>query len=53
MTLHGEAVLLRPATMADAARLAEILAEPGVASWWGRHDLSQVVRVVFEPGRRP
>ena len=49
-TLHGQTVLLRPATMADAARLAEILTEPEVAAWWGRHDLDRVEREVIDPG---
>ena len=40
--LTGEVVTLRRAEMADAERLAEILAQPEVAAWWGTHDLDQV-----------
>ncbi len=32
--LSGESVVLRPVLAADAARLAEIGAEPEVARWW-------------------
>ncbi len=32
--LHGERVLLRPATPDDVARLAPIMADPSVARWW-------------------
>jgi aminoglycoside 6'-N-acetyltransferase len=35
-------VTLRPATLADTDALAAILAEPGVARWWGRFDRSRV-----------
>jgi len=33
-TLRGERVTLRPITVADIPRLAEIAAEPEVAHWW-------------------
>ncbi len=48
--LRGEMVSLRPAAMADAARLTEILNDPGVAAWWGRHDLDRVQDEVIDPG---
>jgi aminoglycoside 6'-N-acetyltransferase len=40
--LRGERVLLRPAAPDDAERLAEILATPEVARWWGPYDLDRV-----------
>jgi aminoglycoside 6'-N-acetyltransferase len=43
-TLVGDLVRLRPATADDAARLAEILAESGVASWWGTWYIDRVRR---------
>ena len=33
-TLRGERVTLRPITLGDAQRLAEIAAEPEIAFWW-------------------
>jgi aminoglycoside 6'-N-acetyltransferase len=33
-TLRGERVTLRPITLEDAPRLAEIAAEPEIAFWW-------------------
>lgn len=35
LELAGERVRLRPLTGADRERLRDILAEPGVARWWG------------------
>ena len=49
-TLAGALVTLRRAEMADAERLAEILATPAVAAWWGQHDLERVRREVIDPG---
>lgn len=40
--LQGKRLMLRPARDDDAHALAEILAEPEVARWWGRHDLEDV-----------
>lgn len=34
-TLHADRLTLRPVVEADRARIAEILAEPAVAAWWG------------------
>jgi aminoglycoside 6'-N-acetyltransferase len=48
-TLQGERVRLRPAKLADAVRFAEILAHPGVADWWGDHDLDRVRAEVIDP----
>lgn len=41
-TLQGELARLRPATPADASRLAEVLAHPEVSLWWGQHDAKWV-----------
>ncbi|MDQ3045484.1 MAG: GNAT family N-acetyltransferase [Chloroflexota bacterium] len=49
VTLQGELVLLRPVVPADATRLAEILADPGVAEWWPGYDLERVQREMIEP----
>ena len=48
-TLRAEVVHLRRATEPDAPRLAEILALPGVALWWGLHDLDRVRSEVVAP----
>lgn len=40
--LHGDRLLLRPATDADVPALAAILAEPDVAAWWDGYDLARV-----------
>jgi aminoglycoside 6'-N-acetyltransferase len=42
MELHGREVTLRSPTAEDAPALAAILAEPGVARWWGDFDLERV-----------
>jgi aminoglycoside 6'-N-acetyltransferase len=44
MDLRGRHVTLRPVTPDDAPALAEILAEPSVARWWGAFDLERVRR---------
>ena len=44
MDLHGRHVTLRPVTPDDAPILAQILAEPAVARWWGTFDLERVRR---------
>lgn len=44
VVLAGALVQLRPATATDAARLTEILAEDGVASWWGIWEIDRVQR---------
>ncbi len=38
-TLHGTAVVLRPAGAEDLPTLVDILDEPGVAAWWGQGDV--------------
>jgi aminoglycoside 6'-N-acetyltransferase len=38
-TLRGDRVTLRPITLEDAPRLAEIAAEPEIAHWW--HGLTE------------
>jgi aminoglycoside 6'-N-acetyltransferase len=40
--LRGERALLRPAEPRDLETLAEILAEPEVARWWGAFDADRV-----------
>src|SRR4051794_8488568 len=40
--LHGERVVLRPATEDDVAALAAILVEPAVAAWWPGYDAERV-----------
>jgi aminoglycoside 6'-N-acetyltransferase len=42
-------VALRPVGPADAAALAEILADPTVARWWGTPDAEKVRQDVIEP----
>jgi aminoglycoside 6'-N-acetyltransferase len=42
--LRGDRVLLRPSTDNDVERLAEILATPEVARWWGQTDVDTVRR---------
>jgi len=44
MELRGRDVTLRPVEPGDAPVLAEILAEPAVARWWGAFDLERVKR---------
>ena len=48
-TLAGDRVSLRPVTHADRPRLREILAEPGVARWWGPADTERAVDDLFDP----
>jgi aminoglycoside 6'-N-acetyltransferase len=42
--LRGARIMLRPAGPQDAARLAEIQAEPEVARWWGAPDVAELER---------
>jgi len=42
-------VALRPVTPDDAAALAEILADPTVAPWWGTFDAEKLRHDVIEP----
>lgn len=49
-TLRGDTVLLRRATARDAPRLAEIIATPSVAEWWGGHDPANVAEEIIAPG---
>ena len=55
MELRGRHVTLRTTTPADAATLVAILAEPGVARWWGDFDLDRVVAelIVGDPDESP
>ena len=48
--LHGAAVTLRPVVEEDVEVLAQILARPEVASWWGRYDLERVRSEMLDPG---
>ena len=47
-TLRGVVASLRPVAGTDALRLTEILADPGVAAWWGSWDLDRVRREVVD-----
>jgi aminoglycoside 6'-N-acetyltransferase len=46
--LRGQRVLLRPLDEADVPRLAEILAEPEVARWWGAWDEQRIRAEILE-----
>jgi aminoglycoside 6'-N-acetyltransferase len=46
--LRGERVLLRPLEQVDVPRLAEILAEPEVARWWGAWDEPRIRAEILE-----
>ncbi|WP_433537731.1 GNAT family N-acetyltransferase [Micromonospora sp. CA-249363] len=49
--LHGRAVTLRPATVADVPALAAIRAHPEVRRWWrGGDDLAASVRADLDDG---
>lgn len=48
-SLRGDAVVLRATTPADAPRLAEILAHPDVARWWGHWNRARVQRELLAP----
>jgi len=45
-------VTLRPLTRAALPAIAEILAEPGAARWWGRYDVARLEREYFEDDSR-
>jgi len=47
--LVGERVTLRPIDEADRAPLRSILADPGVARWWGTASPDEAVADLFEP----
>ena len=49
-TLQGERLTLRPPRAADATALADVLAEPEVAGWWGAWDRARVRRELVDPG---
>jgi aminoglycoside 6'-N-acetyltransferase len=49
MRLRGDRITLRPAGAADAGRLIEILAAPGVVEWWGPHTAADVAALLTEP----
>ena len=55
MELRGRQVTLRPTELDDATALAEILAEPAVARWWGVFDLERVTAelIVGDPEEIP
>ena len=48
MELHGRYVTLRPATPEDIPAIADILAEPEVARWWGAPDPEASAREFVE-----
>jgi aminoglycoside 6'-N-acetyltransferase len=41
-TLPGPRLTLRPAREDDVPALVDLLAEPAVLEWWGRHDAARV-----------
>jgi aminoglycoside 6'-N-acetyltransferase len=45
----GRMLALRPVSTADAAPLAEILADPTVSLWWGTFDAEKLRNDVLEP----
>jgi aminoglycoside 6'-N-acetyltransferase len=45
----GRTLSLRPVSAADAAPLAEILADPTVLLWWGTFDAEKLRNDVLEP----
>ncbi|HEX8940757.1 MAG TPA: GNAT family protein [Candidatus Limnocylindrales bacterium] len=47
--LATDRLVLRPVRPADRGRLAEILAEPAVARWWGPGSLAEAVEDFFAP----
>jgi aminoglycoside 6'-N-acetyltransferase len=49
IVLRGDRVLLREAGPDDAERVAEILAAPEVAAWWGPYDLDRVREEMTQP----
>ena len=49
VVLRGDRVVLRQAGPADAERIAEILAAPEVAKWWGPYDLNRVREEMTQP----
>ncbi len=51
--LVGERVTLRPIEEADRTPLRSILAEPGVARWWGTGSPEEAVADLYEPFPRP
>jgi aminoglycoside 6'-N-acetyltransferase len=48
-TLYGASVTLRPVLQEDLPRLAEILATPEVARWWGAYDEGRIAKEFLEP----
>lgn len=47
--LTGERAVLRPLKRADAPTLLEIIADPGVATWWGEYDAIKLERDFYDP----
>jgi aminoglycoside 6'-N-acetyltransferase len=48
--LHGESVILRPATRGDAQPILEIVRSPGVARWWGASSLTDIEHEIADHG---
>jgi aminoglycoside 6'-N-acetyltransferase len=48
VTLRGDRCTLRPATTADELAFGAILAEPGVAAWWGAYPPERVRADLFD-----
>jgi aminoglycoside 6'-N-acetyltransferase len=47
--MSGRVVVLRPVDPEDTAALADILADPTVAPWWGKFDAEKLRRDIIEP----
>lgn len=51
LRLDGPRVSLRPIREADRPRLRSILAEPGVARWWGTESPDEAAAELYDPGQ--
>jgi aminoglycoside 6'-N-acetyltransferase len=47
--LRGDGFTLRPLKRSDSAELLALLAQPGVARWWGAYDAGKLERDFFDP----
>lgn len=51
--VRGERVVLRPATVDDAATVLDVLAQPEVARWWPGETLERVRESLTDPDVHP
>ncbi len=47
--LYGDGFSLRPLRRSDSAAILALLAQPGVARWWGEYDAVKLERDFFDP----